>query len=71
MSPLARVGTADFIFAVHPKVPANTIEELNQLRPLARGGRGREYQGRRVMKFARGLSRCQAVPRSCLASLIW
>ncbi len=26
--PLAQVGTADFVFAVNPKVPANTIEEL-------------------------------------------
>lgn len=26
--PLARVGTADFVFAVNPKVPANSIEEL-------------------------------------------
>ncbi len=26
--PIAQVGTADFVFAVHPKVPARTIEEL-------------------------------------------
>lgn len=26
--PIAQVGTADFVFAVHPKVPVNTIEEL-------------------------------------------
>ncbi len=26
--PLAQVGTADFVFAVNPKVPVNTIEEL-------------------------------------------
>ncbi len=26
--PIAQVGTADFVFAVHPKVPAQTIEEL-------------------------------------------
>ncbi|MFN0304618.1 MAG: Bug family tripartite tricarboxylate transporter substrate binding protein [Burkholderiales bacterium] len=26
--PIAQVGTADFVFAVHPKVPAHTIEEL-------------------------------------------
>ncbi len=26
--PIAQVGTADFVFAVNPKVPVNTIEEL-------------------------------------------
>ena len=26
--PIGQIGTADFVFAVHPKVPVNTIEEL-------------------------------------------
>ncbi|MFM9883346.1 MAG: Bug family tripartite tricarboxylate transporter substrate binding protein [Burkholderiales bacterium] len=36
--PIAQVGTADFVFAVHPKVPVHTIEELIALAKSKPGG---------------------------------